>query len=431
MATLTETFTNIADAIRSKTETTDKITPENMPAMIEGISVGAAEPVIQELSITSNGTYRAPEGIDGYTPVVVNVPQDGAPTAEELTITGNCMYRFAHNGWDWFLKKYGHQITTKDISDCSYMFQNSSNIVEIPFEINISEAAWGQIGFGNIFANCQQLLAIPKINCSHYGNYSSMENMFNGCWKLRYLPEDIESWFDWSVLDTSTSEYGCARKGLFYNCHSLRSVPMGFLNHGGPKQGYSNSIYNNLFYCCYNLDEVVDLPNPHYNATWGGSYSWYNAFSGAFDYCSRLNRLTFKTQEDGTPYTCNWNYQVIDLSSYVGWANMNTNITGYNSGLTEDTRITAENYDDEDLALWDNPDSWTTDVNYSRYNYSSAVETINSLPDTSAYVAEKGYPNTIKFKGQAGASTWYGPINMMTEEEIAVAVAKGWTVSFV
>ena len=104
MATLIETFTNIADAIRSKTETTDKITPENMPAMIEGITTGGNT---MELSITSNGTYRAPEGIDGYTPVIVNVPQDGGPTAEELTITGDCDYRFSNGGWNWFIKKYG------------------------------------------------------------------------------------------------------------------------------------------------------------------------------------------------------------------------------------------------------------------------------------------------------------------------------------
>ena len=35
---------------------------------------GVANPVIEPLSITENGTYTAPEGVDGYTPVVVNVP---------------------------------------------------------------------------------------------------------------------------------------------------------------------------------------------------------------------------------------------------------------------------------------------------------------------------------------------------------------------
>ena len=35
---------------------------------------GVANPVIEQLSITENGTYTAPEGVDGYSPITVNVP---------------------------------------------------------------------------------------------------------------------------------------------------------------------------------------------------------------------------------------------------------------------------------------------------------------------------------------------------------------------
>jgi hypothetical protein len=65
-------------------------------------------------------------------------------------------------------------------------------------------------------------------------------------------------------------------------------------------------------------------------------------------------------------------------------------------------------------------------IEYSRYNHDSAVETINSLPDVSA-----GSGNTIKFEGAAGSLTDGGAINTLTEEEIAVATAKGWTVTLV
>ena len=78
-----------------------------------------------------------------------------------------------------------------------------------------------------------------------------------------------------------------------------------------------------------------------------------------------------------------------------------------------------------------NPDWFTCNFAYSRYNHDSAVETINSLPDTSAYIAANGGTNTIKFKGVAGSATDGGAINTLTEAEIAVAAAKGWTVSLV
>ena len=57
-------------------------------------SGGSKEPVLESISITANGTYTPDAGIDGYNSVSVNVPQDGAPTAEELTFTGDCTSRF-------------------------------------------------------------------------------------------------------------------------------------------------------------------------------------------------------------------------------------------------------------------------------------------------------------------------------------------------
>ena len=84
--------------------------------------------------------------------------------------------------------------------------------------------------------------------------------------------------------------------------------------------------------------------------------------------------------------------------------------------------------DDETYAaLKNDPDWFGTSESYSRYNKLSAIETISTLPDCSA----SGGTNTIRFRGVAGGKTDGGAINTMTEEEIAVAAAKGWTVSFV
>lgn len=40
-------------------------------------SGGATSPVIEPLEVTTNGTYTAPEGVDGYSPVTVNVSGGG------------------------------------------------------------------------------------------------------------------------------------------------------------------------------------------------------------------------------------------------------------------------------------------------------------------------------------------------------------------
>lgn len=44
---------------------------------------GGSAPVVEPLSITENGTYTAPEGVDGYSPVTVNVASSGGSTAAE------------------------------------------------------------------------------------------------------------------------------------------------------------------------------------------------------------------------------------------------------------------------------------------------------------------------------------------------------------
>ena len=79
----------IADAIREKLNTENTYKPGEMANAIESIG-GGSTPVINSLSVTENGTYTAPSGVDGYSPVTVNVPQGSTPTGtKQISITEN------------------------------------------------------------------------------------------------------------------------------------------------------------------------------------------------------------------------------------------------------------------------------------------------------------------------------------------------------
>ena len=396
------TLTSIADSIRSKKGTTALIDPANMATEIA--------------SITTGGGGGLPEGA--------------------LTISGDCLYRFANNGWNWFIEEYGNQITTSGITKGENMFLYSSNLTNIPFDINISSGMY----YSSMFSGCTQLTAVPPLtfagntdvsslfyNCTNLTSIGKLSNikfsnsgtmdMFTGCYKLRYLPE-FEN-IDYSWLNT----YAYANcRSMFDKCYSLRNIDESLLNnlYNSVTMSYS-SFYKDTFSSCFVLDELKGMhPTPATITS--------NFFSNTFTQCSRLKNMTFETQADGTPYTVSWKAQTIDLSIYIGYASTTGSITNYNSGITIDKQVTD---DATYQALKNDPDWFTTDIAYSRYNHDSAVATINSLPDTSAYLATAGGTNTIKFKGASGSATDGGAINTLTEEEIAVATAKGWTVSLV
>ena len=89
----------------------------NAPEGVDGynpITVAVPErvPVVESKEIIENGTYTPAEGVDGFNSVVVNVPQNGGLPEEALLITGDCVNRFNNNYWNWYIEGCGSQITT-------------------------------------------------------------------------------------------------------------------------------------------------------------------------------------------------------------------------------------------------------------------------------------------------------------------------------
>lgn len=376
-------------------------------------SGGSKEPVLESISITANGTYTPEAGIDGYNSVSVNVPQDGAPPASAFNLTGDISYKFASGSWDWFIERHGHQITTTNLTSLRETFKGSK-ISAIPFSLNGITGSYEGCSFDGTFLNCSKLTSVPTIT----GKVGHFYEVFSGCSKLTTIPDSLDE-LDFTSIHTRYGNVGTN----FKECYSLRYIPKTLLQmlYSTGESGSSIPYYYQ-FTNCYSLD-VIDgfaiQPVQFTEDKLGYAY--------CFDDCYRLKTMKFDINADGTPKTATWKNQVLKLNNYVGYAQYASTFDG-RYGFTTATQVSdAATYE----ALKNNPDYWTADINYSRYNHDSAVETINSMPDTSAYLAANGGTNTIKFKGESGKLTDGGAINTLTEEEIAVATARGWTISFV
>lgn len=316
--------------------------------------------------------------------VAYEVSDIPAPTISELTFS-----KFLENDWgikEWFLKKYQDKIQTQHIRVIQDGFSNFT-LSTIPFKINMTPP----------FDDNRTDIWLLRL-CQN-SKIKTLDNVF--------------------VLPENPSSYTFAMGYCFSYASCLRIIPQDllvlskYLHTNNSSNAYC--LFYRGFYNCFALDELVGIGVPNNGHD---KYMKVNKFIQTFNQCRHLKRVVFEPNQ-----TAEWESQVIDLSYYVGYGFLSTN-EGFSS--------TKQIKDDATYqALKDDPDSWTSDINYARYNRISAVETINSLPDTSAYLATAGETNTIKFKGAQGAKTDGGAINTMTEEEIAVATAKGWTVSFV
>ena len=373
----------IADAIREKNGETTTYKPSEMAAAITAITTGGGDIEVEPIELSGNQAY-------------------------------GCSRAIASN----YIKLFGNTITTKDLSSTYNMFDNST-LENIPFDLNYIINTTAQIQ--QTFYYCRKLKYLPKMINT---NPQQMNQLFAYCENLIEVPDDyFDTWnFNNSYMMNGTNGYVGRADSIFRNCYCLRKAPFKWIKNTNPKANYSYSAYNSLTNSCYVLDEIVDLPIPYINVVYTS-----NCFGGIVENCHRLKNFIFETNEDSSPIVVQWKTQTLNLSVNTGYVQFGYPERMKNAGIYDKQVKDDVTYQ----ALKDDPDYWTFEVAYSRYNHDSAVATINSLPDASAYLATAGGTNTIKFRGAAGSATDGGAINTLTEEEIAVAAAKGWTVSFV
>ena len=421
-------LTSIGNAIRGKTGSSELLSvPDGMVAAIESITTGSG-----------SGSAVLPE--------------------ELKVITGDVRKMFSNDYFTHYINAFGKQITTKDLVNAQ-MFYGNRTIEEVPFDLNI---AGGDTD--HLFQGCQKLKKIKDINFVNPTNTSYGLSMcfydckslkeigvirnpyitrFNGafrnCYYLNYIK--IEGAVG---ADTGIDKGGDA----FSGCFGLRELDSSFLKllRLNQRYGAENGRYSAMFFRCHSMDRIVGLGVPISSSS---STITLNMYANAFVGCDRVDELTFETNDDGTPKKLYANNQVINLYDGVGFSPKAAWHTCSTVGDIMEGKLVPTFYDyiqpsTSSADIWNyqitadkntedyynNKDSWTEDYLYSRYNHRGMVNTINSLPDTSTFLSTDGGTNTIIFKSNQGDNSPWGGASNLTEEEIAVATAKGWTVSF-
>ena len=377
-------LTNIANAIRTKSNTTATYKPGEMAAAISNLSTS-----------TSTSTY--------------------VPTDEDLTFRdciSHCL--FTGNQFSWIFNNYKDKKIrfTGDCWDTQSLFyrceqEDLSNVI---FEdcYGSSPVIDGGLGLAG-FLDSAKAKYLPEIkNC----NIQSLVSAFRYSDGVKTLPS----------FENCTIAYSGGYipiNQMIYSLQSLEDVNFDLSKTIILRNtDQYNAFYREFISECWHLKSVVfSLPMVQESPV------TYNQFPRFVTRCYSLRHLKFKNYLPSLQMKS----QVIDMSDEIGCLCYSGDDMYFPDSFPLDKKITD---DASYQALKDDPDAWTKMPEYSFYNHDSAVETINSLPDTSAYLAENGGTNTINFLGNSGSNTDGGAINTMTAEEIAVATAKGWTVTF-
>lgn len=153
------------------------------------VNVATKEPVLESLSVTSNGTYTPKTGVDGYNSVTVNVSSSGSTGFDTTGITTiDNLYR------ETTLKEVDLYNFNFDSVKSQYnLFYNAKNLEDVSFDIQ----------------------TFPK-NCNN------TVNMFNGCTALKTT--NISDWFNPNVeiLSMNSMFEGCSQLTSNISFHNVK-----------------------------------------------------------------------------------------------------------------------------------------------------------------------------------------------------------------
>lgn len=272
---LTNFLTDVAESIRTKKGTTDKISPSNFDTEIESIETGASF----EMNDTS--------------------------------------YLFYNNAR---VKEFNNlEPLWNNISHLYYMFYGASNLDKaIDLSNKISDNLTNTNEFESLFSKCSK---IPSIKISNNNTkQTTLSSMFSECSMLKSI--DLTNFNTDNVTNISY---------MFSGCKLLENIPKGFTNLNLSK--VSSTYMNNLFYNCASV-ETFDLSNMNFpnvttlNNLFNGcenaktivlpkfASKKITSMNGLFGKCNNLNTVDFNSLDTS---------KVNNVSYLFGNSTVNTN----------------------------------------------------------------------------------------------------------
>lgn len=273
------------------------------------------------------------------------------------------------------------ELDTSGANTFAYAFTQCSQIKTLPF-IDTSNAT----SFRQMFSMCSNLKTIPALD---FSKGTSFNAMFGSCSSLVEVPE----------MNTGK---GTDFNSMFYGCTSLTTVPAIDTSSGTDLSG--------LFFQCTSLPTIPEL-----------NTSKTTAFYGIFYSCASITEIPNIDTSAGTDFYIMFqgctNLETVpqlDMSKSVRNTNMFkdcTNLTNFGGclNLGKGYLTTASS----------NYANYTLDLSScTKLTHESLMNVINGLYDIASIEVQ---PQQLILGSEN--------LEKLTEEEIAIATDKGWTVS--
>ena len=285
---LNKIFEDIANAIRSKTNSSNLIKPEDFASLIDKIGNGQGESTeVTRPTYTGHADAEGLRAIGWTDEDIAYYQEHGVNWNEEddhlhlVSDDNKALYGVLTASNISSYKErivYLPKIDTSNVTSMNSMFQKCYSLVAIPLLDTSNVTSMNQM-----FFYCYSLVSIPELDTS---NVTDMNSMFRNCYSLVSIPQ----------LDTSNVT---TMNNMFSYCHSLVTIP---------QLDTSNVIsMNSMFAYCYSLVSIPQLDTS--NVTYM-TYMFSNCYAlvsipeldtsnvttitNMFYYCYSLTRLNLK-----------------------------------------------------------------------------------------------------------------------------------------